>query len=249
MSRDIVYGVHPVHALLSQRPEQVVRVVVAKQRVDERANTIIQLADRCGVTCESLPKNTLDKLTDGAAHQGVMAEVRGMPAIDERQLLRVIDAATDPLLLVLDQIQDPHNLGACLRNAEAAGVTAVILTKQNTSPITPTVRKVASGAAELVSVVRVANLARSLDQLRDNGIWVVGTDQDAEESLHDVDLSGPIAWVVGTEGSGLRRLTRTKCDLVVCIPMQGVVSSLNVSVATGICLFETLRQRRSKVKL
>jgi 23S rRNA (guanosine2251-2'-O)-methyltransferase len=187
-------------------------------------------------------------------HQGVVAEAFNIPVSgdmnqsnlwQEQDLLRVVDNKEGPLLLlVLDGVTDPHNLGACLRSADAAGVDAVVVPKDKSADLTPTVRKVACGAAEVVPFVRVTNISRTLQALQERGVWLYGTAGESEKSIYDSDLSGSIALVMGAEGSGLRRLTREQCDFLVNLPMAGSVSSLNVSVATGICLFEIVRQRR-----
>jgi 23S rRNA (guanosine2251-2'-O)-methyltransferase len=188
---------------------------------------------------------SLDKLADGGRHQGVLAEVAARSGDPETQLEEALEAAgPTPLLLVLDGVQDPHNLGACLRSADAAGVAAVIAPRDRAAGLTPVVRKVAAGAAEAVPFVAVVNLARTLRELKERGLWLVGTDDSADKSLHDVDLTGPLALVMGSEGEGMRRLTRECCDQLVSIPMAGAVESLNVSVATGVVLFEAVRQRR-----
>lgn len=176
-------------------------------------------------------------------------EAPALEPLDDHSLLELVDAlAEPPFLLVLDQVQDPHNLGACLRSAEGAGVQAVVVPKDRSAPMTPTVRMVATGAAERVPVARVTNLARTLGELKERGVWLVGTDEDAPQLLWEVDLTGPLAIVMGSEGSGLRRLTREACDFMARLPMAGGVASLNVSVATGICLFEAVRQRQAKIK-
>jgi 23S rRNA (guanosine2251-2'-O)-methyltransferase len=189
----------------------------------------------------------LDKLAEGGRHQGVVAEVLPRASDPETQLEEALESAAGaPLLLVLDGVQDPHNLGACLRSADAAGVAAVIVPRDRAAGMTPVVRKVAAGAAETVPLVAVVNLARTLRQLKERGIWLVGTDDTADKGLYEADLKGPLALVMGSEGEGLRRLTRECCDLLVSIPMAGAVESLNVSVATGVALFEAVRQRSAK---
>jgi 23S rRNA (guanosine2251-2'-O)-methyltransferase len=191
----------------------------------------------------------LDRDAGHANHQGVLAQCRAAAERTEGELPGLLASLSGPaLLLVLDGIQDPHNLGACLRSADAAGAQAVILPKDNAAPITPVVRKVASGAAEVLPVFQVTNLARTLDELKDAGVWLIGAAGEAEQTLYDVDLRGPVALVLGAEGTGLRRLTREKCDHLARIPMAGTVESLNVSVATGIFLFEAVRQRGSREK-
>jgi len=191
---------------------------------------------------------TLDQETGGAAHQGVVAEVRPSVALDENGLLDLLTAAAPPaLVLVLDGVSDPHNLGACLRTADAAGALAVVAPRDRAAGLTPVVRKVAAGAAETVPFAQVTNLARALRDLKDAGLWIVGTAADGEQDLFAADLRGPLAVVMGSEGRGLRRLTREGCDFCIRLPMQGAVQSLNVSVAAGIVLFEAGRQRRAAV--
>ena len=202
--------------------------------------------DLAEVLIDGKAKNPLDQIerqAGGARHQGVIARVQSTRIYDERDLEGLIEAAAKPLLLILDGVQDPHNLGACLRSAAAAGATAVIVPKDRAATLTPTARKVAAGGAERVPLVRVTNLARCMKELQDAGIWIVGLAGEAEASLYSVDLKGPIAIAMGGEGEGLRRLTREHCDYLAKIPMASGMESLNVSVAAGISLFEALRQR------
>jgi 23S rRNA (guanosine2251-2'-O)-methyltransferase len=220
---------------------------VQQGRQDKRMVALQELARNQGVPLESVPRKVLDDLVSGR-HQGVVAEASAVSESadnlwDEADLLRCVDATEAPLLLVLDGVTDPHNLGACLRSADAAGVTAVVVPKDKSADLSPTARKVACGAAEVVPFVRVTNLARTLEALKARGVWLYGAAGEAEASLYDTRLTGAIALVMGAEGSGLRRLTREACDHLVHLPMAGSVSSLNVSVATGICLFEARRQR------
>lgn len=242
---ELVYGLHAVDALLRQQPEQVQCLWVLDTRKDKRIAGIIELARNQGVTVERVSREQLDARVQGR-HQGVVAEVRpGERKWDEAALNQLLDTLEQPaLLLVLDGVTDPHNLGACLRSADAAGVQAVIVPKDNAVDLTPTVRKVACGAAESVPFVRVTNLARTLASLKERGIWLYGAAGEANKSIYNNDLTGPLALVMGAEGAGLRRLTREACDYLVKLPMAGSVSSLNVSVATGICLFEVVRQRQ-----
>jgi 23S rRNA (guanosine2251-2'-O)-methyltransferase len=250
----IVYGIHAVDALLRRRPADVLRLQVQEGRRDRRLQALLTLAGTQGVVVESTSRSELDERAQGR-HQGVVAELRDTaPAADaaaggewgESELLQAIEGSEKPcLLLVLDGVTDPHNLGACLRSADAAGALAVIVPRDKSAGMTPTVQKVACGAAEVLPLVRVTNLARTLRALRDRGVWVYGTAGEAAESLYSVDLRGPVALVLGSEGKGLRRLTREHCDALLCLPMAGSVSSLNVSVAAGVCLFEAVRQRQS----
>ncbi|EED35670.1 RNA methyltransferase, TrmH family, group 3 [Luminiphilus syltensis NOR5-1B] len=240
-----IFGLHAVESALKHRPEALLRVMLQKGRDDKRMRELETLARNQGVTIERRPRTELDRLVDGR-HQGVVAEIEqgaDGPPLDEAGLMQRVAETSTPLLLVLDGVTDPHNLGACLRSADAAGVTAVIVPKNNSADLTPAVRKVACGAAEAVPFVRVTNLVRTLAALQAEGVWVVGTTGDAEQSLYAQDFAGPIALVMGAEGQGMRRLTQEQCDFLVYLPMAGEVSSLNVSVATGVCLFEAVRQR------
>jgi 23S rRNA (guanosine2251-2'-O)-methyltransferase len=244
MSEETVYGVHAVRALLGRRPDAVQRLVLQSGRTDRRVQELVDLARSHGVKVETRPAAEIDALAPGQVHQGVVARVTPAVALDEDDLLIRLDAlGRPPLVLVLDGVQDPHNLGACLRTADAAGADAVVVPRDRATGLTPVVRKVAAGAAESVPFVQVTNLARFLRALREQGVWIVGTDGEAEVVHHDADLKGPLALVLGAEGSGMRRLTREHCDLVVRLPMQGAVESLNVSVAAGVMLYEALRQR------
>lgn len=242
MSKDaLVFGAHAVRHLLEQAGERVRRLQVAGEGHPELA----QRARDIGISVERVGREALDRATGDAVHQGVVAWVVPSRSRNEDELEALLDERERPLLLVLDQVQDPHNLGACLRTADAVGVDAVILPKDRSASLSPAVRKVACGAAEWVPLVTVTNLARTLRALQQRGIWVVGTAGTADTSIHQAELGGPggIALVLGSEGQGLRRLTRETCDLLVNLPMVGAVESLNVSVATGVCLYEALRQR------
>jgi 23S rRNA (guanosine2251-2'-O)-methyltransferase len=237
-------GFHAVAAQLRQRAEGVQAIYITAARQDRRAREIVELAQSLGIDVHAVDDARLAQLADGEVHQGVVAQVQGellRQTVDE-----VLDAlTTPPLLLLLDGVTDPHNLGACLRSADAFGVDAVIIPKDRAVGVNATVAKVASGAVETVPVITVINLARTMRELKERGVWLVGGDAEGSESLFDADLSGPIAWVLGGEGSGLRRLTRELCDRSVSIPLMGSVASLNVSVAAGICLYAT-RQQRSR---
>ncbi|MGD8672952.1 MAG: 23S rRNA (guanosine(2251)-2'-O)-methyltransferase RlmB [Thiogranum sp.] len=240
-----VFGLHAVTSLLQRNPTRVSLLLALESRDDARMQQVLELAEKANVPIRRVARGELDELVQGVSHQGVVAETGAAPVIGEKELPEFLDALPHPaFLLILDGIQDPHNLGACLRTADAAGVDAVILPRDRSAPLNATVRKVACGAAEFVPVVRVTNLARIMRAIRDRGIWVYGAAGEAESTLYQTDLSGPLALVLGGEGKGLRRLTREHCDGLVSIPLDGSVSSLNVSVATGICLFEARRQRR-----
>lgn len=241
----LVGGVHAVRHFLSRSPERALVLHLARDREAPEHGVILELAERAGLAVERCSAKVLDEQLPGMRHQGVMLKVREVPPLDEDDLMRLLEeAAGPPLLLVLDGVEDPHNLGAVLRSSDAAGATAVITPKDRAAPLTPVARKVASGAAEYVPLVCVTNLARCLARLRGMGVWTVGLDEAAETSLFDTDLTMGVALVLGAEGAGLRRLTREHCDYLASLPMCGVVESLNVSVAAGICLYETLRQRR-----
>lgn len=244
MGSPVTYGIHAVRVLLSRHPQRVRRVLIAAGRDAGRLAEIRALAERASVQVVAVDAAQLDRLADGERHQGAVAEVAAPAGDPETQLEQALEAAGSvPLLLVLDGVQDPHNLGACLRSADAAGVAAVLVPRDRAAGLTPVVRKVAAGAAETVPLVAVVNLARTLRDLKDRGIWLVGTDDSADKTLYEADLKGPLALVMGSEGEGMRRLTRECCDLLVSIPMAGAVESLNVSVATGVALFEAVRQR------
>ncbi|MCM2312691.1 MAG: 23S rRNA (guanosine(2251)-2'-O)-methyltransferase RlmB [Steroidobacteraceae bacterium] len=246
MASPVAYGIHAVRVLLTRHPERVRRVLLAGGRDAGRLAEIRTLAQGAGVQVAGADDALLEKLAAGERHQGVVAEVVPRAGDPETQLEEALEAAGPaPLLLVLDGVQDPHNLGACLRSADAAGVAAVIVPRDRAAGLTPVVRKVAAGAAETVPLVAVVNLARTLRDLKERGVWLVGTDDTADKTLYDADLKGPLGLVMGSEGEGMRRLTRECCDLLVSIPMAGAVESLNVSVATGVVLFEAVRQRSS----
>ncbi len=242
----VIYGLHSVQAYLDRQPEGVLEVFLLKSRDDERLNNLIKALRPLGITLQWRERAQLDELAGDSHHQGVVARVREQAPGDEHALMDFLDALkAPPFLLLLDNITDPHNLGACLRSADAAGVQAVITPRDKSVSITPVVRKVAVGAADSLPFFQVTNLARTMGDLRERGIWLIGTAlEEGAKSLYEMDLKGPIGIVMGAEGSGMRRLTREHCDHLVYIPMQGSVESLNVSVATGVTLFEALRQRR-----
>jgi len=238
----VVFGFHAVLARLRADPKSVIEIFLDETRNDARGKDLVALADRSGVRLMRVPTKRLDGFYGGARHQGVVArvEVKSLShSIDE-----IVENVEKPLLLVLDGVTDPHNLGACLRVANAAGANAVIAPKDRAAGISPAVSKVASGAAESTPYVMVTNLARTLAELKERNIWVVGADERAEKTLYQADLPDSIAWVLGAEGEGMRRLTRESCDLLVRIPMRGEVESLNVSVSAGVCLFESVRRRK-----
>ena len=241
-----VFGMHAVTALLKKEPELVKRLWVEKSRRDQRGSELLGIAKSQGIGAERVEAPTLEKLVGDVKHQGVVAESLNQAAMDEKSFFNWLDHSDEvPFLLILDGVQDPHNLGACLRTADAAGVQAVIAPRDNACGLTATVRKVACGAAESVPFVQVTNLARFLRALQDKGVFLYGTDAEAETSLYKADLRGPVGLVLGAEGKGMRRLTRECCDTLVSLPMSGQVESLNVSVSAGVLLYEALRQRQS----
>jgi 23S rRNA (guanosine2251-2'-O)-methyltransferase len=238
----IIYGFHAVTSRLRQSALSVKELYLDSSREDRRSLDLLQAAEERGTRVMRVDEKRLDGMTHNARHQGVAAriEVARLPTHIED----VLDTLEEPaLLLILDGVTDPHNLGACLRVADAMGVHAVLAPKDRAVGINATVSKVASGAAETVPYIAVTNLARSMRELKDRGIWLMGTDERAEQDLFHVRLKGPLAWVLGAEGEGMRRLTREHCDELVRIPMLGTVESLNVSVSAGICLAESRRQR------
>ncbi len=243
MSNEFIYGIHAVKAVLEREPERFIEAYVLKGRQDDRLMPILNDLQVCGVSIQQMTRKTLDDKANGANHQGIIARVKAAKQLNENDIDAILAQHESPLLLVLDGVTDPHNLGACLRNADAAGVAAIIVPKDRSAPMNATVSKVACGAAEVVPLIRVTNLARTMRALQEQGIWFVGTAGEATHDIYQAKLTGPLAIVMGAEGDGMRRLTRETCDDLIKIPMAGSVSSLNVSVASGICLFEAVRQR------
>lgn len=243
MSNEFIYGIHAINAVLEKSPDRLIEAYVLKGRLDDRLMPVLNELQHLGISIQQMGRKALDDKAKGANHQGIIARVKPAKALNEHDLDDILANTEQPLLLVLDGVTDPHNLGACLRNADAAGVAAVIVPKDKSAPMTATVSKVACGAAETVPLVRVTNLARTMRALQEKGIWFVGTAGEATHDIYQSKLTGPLAIVMGAEGDGMRRLTRETCDDLIKIPMAGSVSSLNVSVATGICLFEAVRQR------
>lgn len=245
--KEYVYGLHAVQAMLERAPKRVRQLKVQRGRLDARMQALLELAESEALDIERVMPDELDRLADGGVHQGVVAAVTASQLWSEEMLGHLLDREEGvPLLLVLDGVTDPHNLGACLRSADAAGAQAVIIPRDRSASLSPTVRKVACGAAETVPLVAVTNLSRTLKQLQQRGLWVVGTAGEAEQLLYDIDLKVPSVIVMGAEGTGMRRLTREHCDYLAKLPMAGTVSSLNVSVTAGICLFEAVRQRTAR---
>ncbi|MGY5514586.1 23S rRNA (guanosine(2251)-2'-O)-methyltransferase RlmB [Vibrio antiquarius] len=248
MSNEFIYGIHAVKAVLEREPERFIEAYVLKGRQDDRLMPILNDLQVCGVSIQQMTRKTLDDKARGANHQGIIARVKTAKQLNENDIDDILAQHESPLLLVLDGVTDPHNLGACLRNADAAGAAAIIVPKDRSAPMNATVSKVACGAAEVVPLIRVTNLARTMRTLQEKGIWFVGTAGEATHDIYQAKLTGPLAIVMGAEGDGMRRLTRETCDDLIKIPMAGSVSSLNVSVASGICLFEAVRQRLAAQK-
>lgn len=238
-----IYGIHAVKSFLDAAPERLIEVFVLKGREDKRLTPLLNELQRLGIRVQQVNRQALDNKAQGEVHQGIIAKVIPAKELNESDLDQILDRKANPFLLILDGVTDPHNLGACLRTADAAGVDAVIVPKDKSAQLTSTARKVACGAAETVPLIRVTNLARTMRELQERNVWIVGTAGEATESLYQVKLTGSVALVMGAEGDGMRRLTREHCDQLVSIPMAGSVSSLNVSVATGVCLFEIVRQK------
>jgi len=244
MQDRLVVGVHAVLAVLRRSPTQIEGVWLRSGREDARLAEIEREARAAMVPVYRVERDVLEQMAAGARHQGVVAQLRAPePRVDQDFDDFVEALRPQALLLVLDGVQDPHNLGACLRSAEAAGVHGVLVPRDNAAPLSAVARKAASGAAEAVPLFRVPNLARALRTLKSKNVWLIGATHDADQTIFSTDLTGPTALVLGGEGKGLRRLTREHCDLLVRIPMAGDVASLNVSVAAGVCLFEAVRQR------
>ena len=241
----LIFGFHAVEAILRREPNRIQSLWLQEGRRDKRIQALEALARNQGVALTLVGRAELDDMIDGR-HQGVVATVEGSGSrevLDERGLLAHLQGIDQPLVLVLDGVTDPHNLGACLRSADAAGVSAVVVPKDRSADLGPTVSKVACGAAESIPFARVTNLSRTLEKLKAAGLWLVGTTGEADTTVYDQDLTGPLCLVMGAEGEGMRRLTLENCDFLVKLPMAGTVESLNGSVATGICLFEAVRQR------
>jgi len=243
-ANDLTFGMHAVRHLLRAAPERVHALYLQDGRKDEPMRSLLELARAARTPIRVVQRDELDRMLPGARHQGAIARIAAARVLDEDALMSLIERCADaPLILVLDGVQDPHNLGAMLRLADAAGVHAVVAPRDRAVGLTPAVRKVASGAAETVSFAQVGNLARCLAHLRERDVRVIGAALDAQASLYDEDLTGPTALVLGGEASGLRRLTRERCDQLVSLPMRGSIESLNVAVTAGVCVYEAVRQR------
>ncbi|HEV7715423.1 MAG TPA: 23S rRNA (guanosine(2251)-2'-O)-methyltransferase RlmB [Steroidobacteraceae bacterium] len=240
---ETIYGLHAVRSMLMRHPQRVIAVRLMESRDDPRAREIEELARKNGRTIQRIDPRALKQALGDVTHQGVVADIESLPPWTEDDLVTALENARDPLILVLDGVQDPHNLGACLRTADACGALAVVVPKDRAAQLNATVRKVATGAAETTPVVAVTNLARALKMMKEAGLWVVGADADGPKLAHEADLRGGTVLVLGAEGSGLRQLTRQNCDFIVRLPSLGAVESLNVSVAAGMLLYEAVRQR------
>lgn len=238
-----LYGMHALEAVMAREPERIIELFVLKGRDDDKLRAIINQARKFGISIQFCQRKALDDKVKGEQHQGIVAKAKPGKGYDEKDLFEIVSQQEQPFLLVLDGVTDPHNLGACLRTADAAGVHALVVPKDKSANLTPTARKVACGAAETVPLVQVTNLARTLRDLQEAGVWIIGTAGEAEQLIYACRLAGPMALVMGAEGKGMRRLTREVCDELIKLPMAGSVSSLNVSVATGVCLYEIVRQR------
>lgn len=246
MTDELICGPHAVLAVLKAHADEVDGVWVSSERQDRRVAAVLVAARTARIKVHRAPRAALDRMSEGVPHQGVIARRLTPPRSTREDLAEfVAGLSARPLILILDGVQDPHNLGACLRVADAAGAQAVVVPRDRAAPLNAVARRVAAGAAEAVPLFQVTNLARTLDELKQAGLWIIGTAADAEQDVFQADLRQPAALVLGGEGKGLRRLTQERCDVLVRIPMAGAVESLNVSVAAGIFLFETLRQRRS----
>lgn len=237
---ELIYGIHAVESALQHSCESVLGIWMQQGRKDKKVQGIISLAQRHGVSIEAISSDKMKKKCPDANHQGVIANIRSTKK-NAATLEDILDKEK-LLLLILDGVQDPHNIGACMRTADAAGVDAIIISKNRSPGLTAVVRKVASGAAETVPYIQVSNLARAMQQLQDSNVWVVGTSGDSNSSIFEINVTPRMAIVMGSEGKGMRRLTRENCDELVSIPMAGSVESLNISVATGISLFEVRRK-------
>lgn len=245
MSEHFVYGVHAVSALLANPHRKVFKLLVSQERGDKRIQELIDKAQQAAIPVESLAMQKMNQRFAEYNHQGIVAQASALPEYNDNHLLALLEASKNPaLILILDGVTDPHNLGACLRSADATGVDFVVIPKDKSASITPVVSKVACGAAESVPLVRVTNLARAMDVLKEQGVWIYGAAGEATASLYQTDCLGSMAIAMGAEGEGLRRLTRERCDGLFSLPMLGTVESLNVSVATGVSLYEVVRQRQ-----
>ena len=249
MTLNKLFGLHSVQAALDYAPQKISKAWVDAQRQDQRLKAILEALAALGLEPEKVDRKKLDRFAEGNNHQGIVIEIEMPGELSESALKSAVENLSETaLFLVLDNVQDPHNLGACLRTADAVNAHGVIITKDNATGITPTVCKVASGAAETMPVYQVTNLSRTLRWLKEQGIWIMGAAGETSQTAYQADFTVPLALVVGAEGKGLRRLTREHCDVLVKLPMLGQVESLNLSVATGVLLYEIVRQRLFSVK-
>lgn len=246
MSKQEVFpGLHTVAALLKYQPDRIQTLWIEQNKDNQRIQECLTVANQLGVSIQTMQRAKLDRLCEATQHQGIAASCSVTQLQDEHTILDMVNNTCPPLLLILDEVSDPHNLGACLRTADAAGVDAVIMPQRHAAPLSPTVHKIASGATVTLKIHRTPNLARCIDNLKKVGIWIYGADGSAQKTLYAADLTVASAIVMGAEGQGLRRLTREKCDHLCALPMFGQVESLNVSVATGLFLYEAVRQRQA----
>ena len=244
MTDSIIYGLHAVKALLGNQYRTTKRIVINQERTDKRMQEVLNIAEEAGIPLEQISTQKMDQRFPDVLHQGIVAYASPLLQYNEHDIQELLDAKQKPaLILILDGVTDPHNLGACLRSADAAGVDFVIIPKDKNATITSVVSKVACGASEFIPLIRVTNLVRAMEILKQAGVWIFGAAGEASESIYQLDFKTPTAIVLGAEGDGMRRLTRDTCDGIFSLPMLGSVSSLNVSVATGICLYEAVRQR------
>lgn len=243
MKEELVYGINTITGLLENKPE-LIKEIFCTDTNDNRKQKIVKLAAKNNIAIQKINKSRIDSWLENSNHQGIVAKIKSSGFLSEEEFFAKFNFNPKSLFLILDGIQDPQNFGAILRTANAAGVDAVIITKDNSVKITPVVRKIASGAAEITSIVQVKNLARFMKKIKQEGVWIVGTTLENSQPIYEIDLSAsPVALVVGAEGTGIRDLTKQNCDFLAHIPMYGVMESLNVSVATGICLFEISRKK------
>jgi 23S rRNA (guanosine2251-2'-O)-methyltransferase len=241
-----IFGFHSIESLLKTNPESIIKVLVQSNRKDKRVNNLVKILTSQKIEFSMTDKNDLNHIARGELHQGIISEVILPPLPNEESLFKSInDKSEKPLLLVLDSIQDPRNLGACLRSANAAGVDYVVINKDGSAPINALVHKTSAGAINSLKIFHVTNLSRTIKEIQKRGIWVIGLDGSSKSTIYDVNLTDATAIVMGAEGTGIRRLIKENCDQIVTIPMSGNIESLNVSVATGIALFESKRQRES----
>lgn len=244
----MIYGIHALNAMIDRSPERLIQIYIHQERDNKRFMSVMKEIELLGIPTMQVDKKKLDQMSHDAVHQGIIALITPAKQYSEQDVDHLIEYSRsqkkEPFILILDNITDPHNLGACIRTADASGIDFIIVPKDRSATVNATAKKVASGAAETIPVVRVTNLVRTMRHLKDqHQIWIVGTDGDADKTLFDSNLTGALAIVMGAEGDGMRRLTKEHCDQLINIPMAGLVSSLNVSVATGVCLFEVVRQR------